>query len=77
MIEFLTCGAIKATPHHVVGGNEGRISVPLFFIFAHDTNMAPPDSGDVVLAGDHLSRRFKETYLHFKNGQSAFTFQRI
>ena len=68
MIEFLTCGAIKATPHHVVGGNEGRISVPLFFNPAHDTNMAPPDSGDVVLAGDHLSRRFKETYLHLKNG---------
>ncbi|MFT5797034.1 MAG: isopenicillin N synthase-like dioxygenase [Candidatus Azotimanducaceae bacterium] len=68
MIELLTADQVKATPHHVVGGNEGRISVPLFFNPAHDTNMAPPDSGDVVLAGDHLSRRFKETYLHFKNG---------
>ena len=67
-MEFWTSGAVKATPHRVVGGNAERISVPLFFNPAHDTNVAPPDSGDVVLAGDHLSRRFKETYLHLKNG---------
>ena len=68
VMEFWTSGAVKATPHRVVGGNAERISVPLFFNPAHDTNVAPPDSGDVVLAGDHLSRRFKETYLHLKNG---------
>jgi isopenicillin N synthase-like dioxygenase len=66
MMEFWTAGQVKATPHRVVGGDAERISVPLFFNPAHDTNVAPPNSGEVVLAGDHLGRRFKETYLHLK-----------
>ena len=68
MMEFWTAGQVKATPHRVIGGNAERVSVPLFFNPAHDTNVAPPNSGEVVLAGDHLSRRFKETYLHLKKG---------
>jgi isopenicillin N synthase-like dioxygenase len=68
MMEFWTAGQVKATPHRVVGGNAERISVPLFFNPAHDTNVAPPNSDKVVLAGDHLSRRFNETYLHLKKG---------
>ena len=64
MMEFWTDGAVKATPHRVVGGNAERISVPLFFNPAYDTNVAPPTSGEVVLAGEHLEQRFKETYLH-------------
>lgn len=68
MMEFWTAGQVKATPHRVVGGSAERVSVPLFFNPAHDTNVAPPNSGKIVLAGDHLSRRFKETYLHLKKG---------
>lgn len=68
MMEFWTAGQVKATPHRVIGGNAERVSVPLFFNPAHDTNVVPPNSGEVVLAGDHLSRRFKETYLHLKKG---------
>lgn len=66
MMGFWTAGQVKATPHRVVGGSGERISVPLFFNPSHDTNVAPPDSGQVVLAGDHLAKRFEETYLHLK-----------
>jgi isopenicillin N synthase-like dioxygenase len=48
----------------VVGGPEERLSIPLFFNPSYDTNVAAPDSGQVILAGDHLSKRFNETYLH-------------
>lgn len=68
VVEFLTAGQVEATSHRVVVGNAENILEPLFFHPAHDTNVAPPESGDIVLAGDHLSRRFKETYLHLKNG---------
>lgn len=66
MLEFWTAGQAKATLHRVVGGSNERISVPLFFNPAFDTNVAPPGSGEVILAGDHLSRRFNETYLHLR-----------
>ena len=49
-----------------VGGDAERISVPLFFNPSHDTNVAPPESGEVVRAGKHLERRFNETYLHLQ-----------
>ena len=64
MMEEWTDGAVRATPHRVVGGLAERISVPLFFNPSHDTNVAPLGSGRVVLAGDHLAARFGETYLH-------------
>lgn len=66
MLEFWTAGQVKATRHRVQGGAQERISVPLFFNPSYDTNVAPPGSGQVILAGDHLSRRFSETYLHMK-----------
>lgn len=66
MMEIWTDGKVRATPHRVVGGQEERISVPLFFNPSHDTNVAPIGSDKVILAGEHLSRRFKETYVHLK-----------
>ena len=66
MLEFWTGGRAKATLHRVIGGPQERISVPLFFNPAHDTNVAPPGSGQVISAGDHLSRRFNETYIHLR-----------
>ncbi|MGR3572269.1 isopenicillin N synthase family dioxygenase [Brevirhabdus sp.] len=64
MLEMWTDGRVQATPHRVVGGAQERISVPLFFNPNHDTNVAPIGSGRRILAGDHLQRRFSETYLH-------------
>lgn len=66
MLEFWTAGRVKATAHRVKGGTRERISVPLFFNPSYDTNVAPPGSGEVILAGEHLTRRFSETYLHMK-----------
>jgi len=67
MLEFWTAGAARATLHRVRGGPEERISVPLFFNPAFDANVAPPGSGQVIRAGDHLNRRFAETYVHLQN----------
>ncbi len=64
MMEFWTGGKVRATPHRVVGGSNERISVPLFFNPSHDTNVAPLGTDQVILAGDHLEKRFSETYLH-------------
>ncbi len=66
MLEFWTAGRIKATPHRVVGGLSERISVPLFFNPTYDTNVAPPGAAEPMLAGDHLSARFRETYVHLQ-----------
>ncbi|MEP1521634.1 2-oxoglutarate and iron-dependent oxygenase domain-containing protein [Ascidiaceihabitans sp.] len=66
MMEFWTAGDVKATPHRVVGGMHERISVPLFFNPTHDTNVAPPGSDQVISAGDHLAKRFEETYVHLQ-----------
>jgi len=66
MLGFWTGSIVQATPHRVVGGDAERISVPLFFNPSHDTNVAPPESGEVVRAGKHLERRFSETYLHLQ-----------
>ena len=65
MMEIWTAGAVKATPHRVVGTHAERLSVPLFFNPAHDANVAPPGA-DPVQAGDHMARRFSETYVHLK-----------
>jgi len=66
MLEMWTNGRVAATPHRVVGTDSERISVPMFFNPNHDTNVAPIGSGKVILAGDHLSKRFDETYVHLK-----------
>ena len=55
---------LTATPHRVIGGKHERLSVPLFFNPRYDVNVAPAESGKTILAGDHLSKRYDETYLH-------------
>lgn len=67
MMEIWSEGRVKATPHRVVGGSNERMSVPLFFNPSVDTNIAPIGSGQTILAGDHMARRFKETYVHLKD----------
>lgn len=66
MLEMWSAGAVKATPHRVVGEAEERISAPLFFNPNHDANVAPAGSGEVISAGAHLRQRYAETYLHMK-----------
>lgn len=68
MMQFWTAGEVLATPHRVVGTDAERISVPLFFNPSHDTNVAPLGSDQEIAAGDHLARRFNETYVHLKTG---------
>jgi len=70
MMEMWTKGAVRATPHRVVGGSAERLSVPLFFNPNHDTNVAPPGSGRVIRAVDHLQKRFDETYVHLQDAAS-------
>lgn len=65
MLEMWTGGRVKATLHRVTGTTEERISVPLFFNPNHNANVAPDGQGE-VLAGDHLAKRFNETYLHLQ-----------
>lgn len=67
MLEFWTAGAVKATLHRVRGGHHERISVPLFFNPSYDTNVAPPGADHAILAGEHLTQRFNETYLHLQD----------
>jgi isopenicillin N synthase-like dioxygenase len=66
MFETWTNGRVKATPHRVVGGTNERISIPLFLNPNYDTNIAPIGSGQVILAGEHLSARYNETYVHLQ-----------
>ncbi|MEX0385821.1 isopenicillin N synthase family dioxygenase [Spiribacter onubensis] len=68
MLEMWSAGAVKATPHRVIGGTEERISAPLFFNPDYEANVAPPGSGRSISAGEHLSQRYAETYLHMGNG---------
>lgn len=65
MLEFWTEGQVKATLHRVKGTSETRTSVPLFFNPNYETNVAPKGS-DPIIAGEHLGKRFAETYLHMK-----------
>lgn len=71
MIQMWTKGRIKATPHRVIGGTQERISVPFFFNPRFDVNVAPWGSDEVTLAGDHLSRRYDETYVHRQHTVSS------
>lgn len=66
MLEMWTEGRVKATLHRVRGSSEQRISVPLFFNPNHDANVAPIGSGQTIRAGDHLTKRFAETYVHLQ-----------
>ena len=65
MLEIWTNRRIAATPHRVVGTQDERISVPLFFNPNHDVNVAP-EGAEPVLAGAYLQSRFNETYVHLQ-----------
>ncbi len=64
MLQMWSGGRVVATPHRVIGGVNERISIPFFFNPRHDVNVAPPDLDEVRLAGDHLSQRYDQTYVH-------------
>ncbi len=66
MLEMWTEGRVVATLHRVKGGSNERISVPLFFNPNVETNVAPIGSGKLIRAGDHLSKRYAETYVHLQ-----------
>jgi len=66
MLDMWTAGRVKATPHRVVGTNAERISIPLFFNPNFDTNVAPIGSDALILAGEHMAKRFNETYVHLQ-----------
>lgn len=66
MMEMWTGGRVLATPHRVVGTDQERISVPLFYNPSFETNVAPMGSDSVVEAGVHLTQRFSETYVHLQ-----------
>ncbi len=63
MLEMWSGRRVAATPHRVVGGSDERISIPLFFNPNHDANVAPEGAAP-VMAEEHLSKRFNETYVH-------------
>lgn len=67
MLEFWTGGRVVATPHRVVGGSNERISIPMFYNPSYETNVAPLGAKETILAGTHLTKRFKETYLHLQD----------
>ncbi len=69
MLEFWTARRVVATPHRVVGTSNERISIPLFFNPNWDTNVAPAGSEETILAGEHLTKRFNETYLHLQDAK--------
>lgn len=71
MLEFWSGKRVIATPHRVVGGVNERISIPMFFNPNHDTDVSPANSKEVVLAGDHLSKRFNETYVHLQKADDS------
>jgi isopenicillin N synthase-like dioxygenase len=71
MLQIWTTGRVRATPHRVRGTKQERISVPLFFNPNFDTNVAPFGSGKSVMAGNHLTKRFNETYVHLKPTDAA------
>lgn len=71
MLEMWTNKRVVATPHRVVGSMSERISVPMFFNPNHDANVAPMGSGKLIRAGDHLAKRFEETYLHLQKKDVA------
>ena len=64
MLQSWSAGRVVATEHRVIGGADERLSIPLFFNPRYDVDIAPPGSTEPRLAGDHLSRRYDDTYVH-------------
>lgn len=64
MLQMWSNGRVVATSHRVIGGANERMSIPFFFNPRADVNVAPWGSAETRLAGEHLSRRYDETYVH-------------
>ncbi len=63
MLQMWSGDKVRATLHRVVGSAAERISVPMFFNPNYDTNVAA-EGGEPISAGDYLTKRYDETYLH-------------
>ena len=61
MLEIWSNKQIKATPHRVIGSKNERFSIPFFFNPQYDTIISKEKN---ILAGDYLSSRYDETYVH-------------
>jgi len=61
MLEIWSNKQIKATPHRVIGSDNERFSIPFFFNPQYDTIISKEKN---ILAGDYLSSRYDETYIH-------------
>ena len=61
MLEIWSNKQIKATPHRVIGSDNERFSIPFFFNPQYDTIISKEKN---ILAGDYLSSRYDETYVH-------------
>nr|WP_289847842.1 2OG-Fe(II) oxygenase family protein [Lentibacter algarum] len=68
MLQMWSGGAVKATLHRVVGTGDERISVPMFFNPNYDTDVSAEGQAPVS-AGDYLTKRYDETYLHLQKGK--------
>jgi isopenicillin N synthase-like dioxygenase len=66
MLEMWTAGQVRATPHRVIGGAQERISIPLFFNPVFDTDVSAEGQAKIT-AGEHLSKRYMETYTHLQD----------
>ncbi len=66
MLEMWTGGKVKATPHRVIGTDDERISVPLFFNPNHDADVSPVGVDKPIVAWEHLKKRYDETYVHLQ-----------
>ena len=61
MMEIWSKKQIKATRHRVIGSNYERVSIPFFFNPQYDTVISDEPK---ILAGDYLSKRYDQTYVH-------------
>ena len=61
MLEIWSDKKIKATPHKVIGNANERFSIPFFFNPQYDTIISNKRK---LLAGEYLSKRYDETYVH-------------
>jgi len=73
MLQMWTSDLIRATPHRVHSVSMERYSIPLFFNPNYDTNVAPVGSNKTILAGDYLTKRFQQTYIHLRNSNANET----
>lgn len=70
MLEMWSAGRVRATPHRVIGTTKERLSIPLFFNPSFDANVAP-EGAEAISAGDYLTLRYQQTYVHLSQPDAA------